>query len=558
MSVLPGAPSGQPALPAWVPDGPPTNFNPAAVTRRLDRERRRTERFERWNDIYIGVLGAVILMAYVLGLVQFLAQGLRDSAAAGIVRDGVAVVPANDAVSALLAIALLGVAGLLTSLGPVAVDRAQGLWWLSLPVDRGPMLSRQLRTRLAWVFAGGAAAWLPLGLSAGTAGPFGYTGPPVAELVAGCATLGLEFVVLALMAAGAQTARIRQGFARTLTVAGVLLVLAYAIDAVSRATGATDSPFAGIWSALPSAWPAAGGWLAPGILTVVVVVGWLLVRPRLDRIRTSDLLDAGGISGQAVNSVALLDVRSLARSFSRGPRRTSHVRDAWARLLPARFGGSPVAALLRAEALVLLRTGTVWTRLLASLALLAGTVTAHGGGSAVVLCVATALSGILAAQAAGAAASEAARVPGLDALLPLDSGTARRAHGLLPGLVLVLWGALAGALLGWATAGPEAPGDAALLVAIGALCGIGLAGGSMRMAYRPELDWESVLQRQVLGKGGGPVIRHAVHGMELVLIALVPLGVALLLAPVPVVLVAVAAGVGVGGWFAGTYRSEAP
>lgn len=556
MNVPTGDSGGSPALPAWVSAGPPTGFDPSTTTRRLRRERRRAERFERWNDIYIGVLGAGILLAYVLGLVQFLAQGLRASGTAGLVRPGVAVVPATDAGSALLAIALLGVGGLLTGLGPVAVDRAHGLWWFSLPVDRGPMLSRQLRIRLVWVFAGGVVAWLPLGLSAGTAGPFGYTGPPMAELVAGCATLGLEFVVLGLVAAAAQTARIRHGFARALMVAWVLLAVAYAIDAVSRAAGAARSPFSGLWPVLPSAWPAAGSWLAPAALVPVVVAGWLLVRPRLDRIRTSDLLDAGGISGQAGNSIALLDVRSLARSFSRGPRRTSHVRDAWARLLPARFGASPVAALLRAEALVLLRTGTVWVRLLVGLALLAGTVTAHGGGSAVVLCAATALAGILAAQAAGAAAAEAARVPGLDALLPLDSGTARRAHGLLPVVVLVPWGALAGTIMGWALAGPGAPGDWTLLVAIGALCGIGLAGGSLRMAYRPELDWESVLQRQVLGKAGGPLIGHAVHGMELMLIALVPLGVALLLAPVPAVLLAVAAGVGVAGWFAGTHRPQ--
>ena len=43
---------------------------------------------------------------------------------------------------------------------------------------------------------------------------------------------------------------------------------------------------------------------------------------------------------------------------------------------------------------------------------------------------------------------------------------------------------------------------------------------------------------------------------RLTLIALVPLGVALLLAPVPAVLVAVAAGVGVAGWFAGAYKPQ--
>lgn len=573
MNASPAGPDGGPSsrdgrgpdagsvLPAWVPAGPPSGFDPSAATRRLCRDRRRADRFERWGDIYVAVLGVLILLAYVLGLVQFLAQGLRTGGDGVLVRAEVAVVPAADAGSALLALALLGVAGLLARLGPVAVDRAQGMWWFSLPVDRGPLLARQLRHRLVWVFAGGAGAWLPLGLSAGTAGPFGYTGPPWAQLAAGCATLGLEFVLVGLLAAAAQSAGIRRGFSRGLGAAGVAVVLAFALDAVARALGAFDAGAAGflsstLWPVLPSAWPAQGSWLFPAAMLPVVLLGWLLLRPRLRRISTSDLLAAGGTSGQAGNSLALLDVRSLAGSFARGPRRSSHVHDLWARLLPPGRGGTAVGALLRAEALVLLRSGTVWARLLAGLALLAGTVTAHGGGTAVVLCVSTALAAVLAGQAAGAAAAEAARVPGLDALLPLDARTARRAHGLLPVIVLVPWGAGAGALLGWAVAGSGAPGDWALLVAIGALCGIGLAGGSLRMAYRPDLDWGSVLQRQVLGRAARPLIGHAVHGMELMLIAVVPWGLALLLTPVPAVLVAVAAGVGVAGWFAGTYRAE--
>ncbi|WP_372698562.1 DUF6297 family protein [Arthrobacter sp. JSM 101049] len=555
-SAPPPAAGGVPRLPGWVPAGPPTGFDPSRTTRRLRRDRRRGEQSERWSDIYVAVLGAAILLAYLLGLVQFLAQGLRDAGADGLVRPGIAVVPAADAGSALLTIALLGVAALLAGLGPVAADRAQGLWWFSLPVDRGPLLARQLRIRLAWACAVGAVAWLPLGLSTGTAGPYGYTGPPLAELAAGSASLGLEFVLLGLLAAGAQAAGLRRGFSRALGLLGVLVVLAYAVDAMARALGAARSPFSGLWPVLPAAWPAWGSWLVPAVLLPLVVVGWLLVRPQLSRIRTSDLLDAGGVSGQAGNSLALLDLRSLAGSFARGPRRTSHVRDLWSRLLPARFDGSPVGALLRAEALVLVRTGRVWGRLVTSLALLAGAVTAQGGGTAVVLCTAVAVAAILAGQAAGAAASEAARVPGLEALLPLDAGTARRAHGLLPAIVLVPWGGIAGAILGWAVAGPAAVGDWMVLVAIGAFCGIGVAGGSLRMAYRPELDWGSVLQRQVLGKAGGPLIRHAVHGMELMLIAVVPLGLAVLLAPVPGVLVAVAAGMGIAGWFAGSFRPQ--
>ncbi|WP_417234920.1 DUF6297 family protein [Arthrobacter sp.] len=556
MSASPAASGRGAALPAWAPAGPPTAFDPVATTRRLRRDRRRGERFERWGDIYVGVLGVAILLAYVLGLVQFLAQGLRDSGLTGLVRPDVAVVPGADAGSAVLAFALLGVGGLLTSLGPVAVDRAQGLWWLSLPVDRGPMLSRQLRHRLVWVFAAGVVAWLPLGLSAGTAGPFGYEGPPPGGLLAGCLTVGLEFVVLALLAAGAQTAGVRRGFSRLLGVAGVVLALAYAIDALCRAAGAVVSPLAAAWQVLPSAWPSTGSWLIPALLLPVVLLGWLLVRPRLGRIPASDLLDAGGISGQAGNSVALLDVGALARSFARGPRRSSHLRDVWARLLPPRFGRSPVAALLRAEALVLLRTGTVWARLLVGLALLAGTVTAHGGGTAVVLCGATALAGSWPRRPPGQQPRRRLVFPGWTPCCPWTRRPPGGRHGVLPVLVLVPWGAAAGAILGWAVAGPGSPGDWALLVAIGALCGIGLAGGALRLAYRPEVDWESVLQRQVLGKAAQPLIGHAVHGMELMLIALVPLGVALVLAPVPVVLVAVAAGVGAAGWFAGTHRRE--
>lgn len=554
MNTHPAVP-GQP-LPTWVPDGPPSDFDPVRATHRLRREHRWAERYDRWGDIYITIFGVVILLAFALGLVQLLAQGLREAAAESLVREDIVVVPEADAGSALLLLALLAVASLLSRMGPVAVDRAQGLWWFSLPVDRVPMLARQLRNRLGWVFIAGAVLWLPLGLSAGTASRYGYSGPPLGELAAGSVTLGAEFVLVGLLVAAGQVLHVRRVIGRGLRLLGVLLVLAYAVDAITRAAGTARFLAPGIWAGLPSAWPSTGSWSIPAILLLVSVLGWVVVRPLLGRIPTSELLEAGGISGQAGNSLALLDARSLVGSFARGPRRRTHVRDLWPRVMPVRFTGSPVRALLRAETLVLLRTGSVWGRLLISLALLAGTVTAHGGGTAVVLCVATAVAAALAGQAAGAAAAEAARVPGLDALLPIDAVTARRAHGLLPAIVLSVWGALAGTILGWALAGPGAPGHWILLAGIGALCGIGVAGGALRLAYRPELDWDAVMQRQMFGRGAGPLIGHAVHGLELMLICVVPLALAVLGASAPAVLLVAAAGVGVGGWFAGTYRRQ--
>ncbi|MDN6178263.1 MAG: DUF6297 family protein [Micrococcaceae bacterium] len=542
------------SLPAWVPGGPPSDFDPVAATHRLRRDRRRAQRPDRWSDFYITFFGAVILLAYLSGVVQFLAQGMRASAAGSLVREGIAVVPGADAGSALLLLALLGVASLLSRMGPVAVDRAQGLWWFSLPVDRVPMLARQLRNRLVWVFIVGAVLWLPLGLSAGTASYNGFSGPPLGELAAGSFTLGAEFVLVGLLVAAGQILHLRPMVGRGLRVLGGLIVLAYAVDAILRAAGTARLLTPGIWAGLPSAWPSTGNWAIPAALLLVALVGWAVVRPLLGRIPTSELLEAGGISGHAGNSLALLDARSLLGSFAHGPRRRSHVRDPWPRMSPARFTGAPVGALLRAEALVLLRTGPVWGRLVISLALLAGAVTARGGGTAVVLCVAIAVSATLAWQAAGVAAAEAARVPGLDALLPLDAKSARKAHGLLPAIVLSAWGALAGAILGWALVGPGAPGQWILLIGIGVFCGIGVAGGSLRLAYRPELDWDAVLQRQMFGRGALPLIGHAVHGPELMLIAVVPWALAVLGAAIPAVLLVLAVGLGVGAWFAGTYR----
>ncbi|MGP5164022.1 DUF6297 family protein [Arthrobacter rhombi] len=552
MSSHPAGPA--PSLPTWVPDGPPSGFDPVGATHRLRREHRWAERYDRWGDIYITVFGVVILLAFALGLVQFLAQGLREAAAESLVREGLAVVPGADAGSVLLLLALVAVASILSRMGPVAVDRAQGLWWFSLPVDRVPLLARQLRNRLGWIFIAGAVLWLPLGLSAGTASRNGYSGPPLDELAAGSLTLGAEFVVVGLLVAAGQVLHMRRVIGRGLRMLGVLIVLAYAVDAITRAAGTARFLTPGIWAGLPSAWPSTGSWAIPAILLLVAILGWMVVRPLLGRIPTSELLEAGGISGQAGNSLALLDARSLVGSFARGPRRRSHVRDLWPRVMPVRFTGSPVRALLRAEALVLLRSGAVAGRLLISLALLAGAVTAHGGGTAVVLGVAILVAAALAGQAAGAAAAEAARVPGLDSLLPLDAATTRRAHGLLPAIVLSVWGALAGTILGWALAGPGAPGQWILLAGIGALGGIGVAGGALRLAYRPELEWDAVLQRQMFGRGAGPLMGHAVHGLELMLIAVLPLLLAVLGAAAPAVLLVLAAGFGVGGWFAGTYR----
>lgn len=542
----------------------PVDFDPWIRVSAVEREAKRGTFRERASDAYLALLAVFMVVLFATGIAQAFTENFRAGIEGGLLSQGLGVVPTASAASALLILALLALLMLFSRLGPAAVDRAQGFWWLSLPVRRTPFLVRLLRQRLVLIGAIGFVLWIPLGIALQVPG---QALPAVVGILLGSLSLALLLIVLALLAAVAQfTGRARwiRGALGTGTLA---LLLLYGIDAWLH--GSRLPGLEGLWAVLPASWPAAaqgGVWWIPPVLALLVVGLFAYVGPRLERNTSRELMTRGASSAHAGAALAMLDTKALSSALEQAGAHTTRRQgariertrarggDGFSRLLPASLARGPHTALMRAESLVLLRTRSVWTSLAAGLLLpMAGTL-AIGGGQAVALCTLVLMGGFIAAKGAGAAAAQAADVPALDSIIPLDRGAIRRAHGMVAALLLVPYGVLLGGFLGWAV-GLD-PASVGLVAGIGALAGVGLAAGAVRLAYRPQLDWGMVMVLAQLNKATGPLVGHFVHGYDVMALALIPLLVGLFLAPVPLTLVMVAVVVSCIAWFTGTHVSE--
>lgn len=199
-------------------DNGPVDFDPWARNRVVEKRAKREDFCERMGDAYIGRLAAGIVFGYAAGLALAFFENLRGGPGSGVVRANVGVVPGQSAASALVMLGMLGALLLISKLGPTAVDRAQGFWWLSLPVARSGFLARLLRQRLVGTFLCGAFLWLPIGYGTvlGGLARGSFAGVP-----AGAATLGLLFVGLSLLAAWSQARQAAGRFRTALNAAAI-------------------------------------------------------------------------------------------------------------------------------------------------------------------------------------------------------------------------------------------------------------------------------------------------------------------------------------------------
>jgi hypothetical protein len=544
-------------------DNEPVDFDPWARNRVVEKRAKREDFWERMGDAYIALLAAAIVFGYAAGLALAFFDNLRGGAGSDIVRAGVGGVPGSSAASALVMLGMLGALLLISKLGPTAVDRAQGFWWLSLPVARTGFLARLLRQRLVSTFLYGAFLWLPIGYGTvlGGLAPGSFAG-----VLLGAATLGLLFVGLSLLAAWSQTRQAAGRFRAALDAAAIAVLLAYLLDVLLRITG--RGSLEPLWVWLPSSLPLlaqAGAWWVPAVLAVLCAGGFAALAGQLQRIPGRELISSGAASEHAGAALALLDDKALgsaldvagAREGQRARARRERIRargsDSFARMLPARWVRGPHAALVRAELLVLLRTPKTWRGMLAGWYVPAAGVFAVPGGQPLVLAVLVLVGSVLAARAASKAAAQAADVPSLDAIIPLGRVGVRQTHALVAALLLVPWGVCLAGFLGWAV-GIDAA-QIPVLLGLGALAGAGLAAGAVRMAFRPAIDWGSVMLMAAMGKAAGPMVRHFTYGYEVMAVSVVALVAGLLLVPIPPVLLLLGAVVAAAAWGVGTSTS---
>ena len=200
--------------------------------------------------------------------------------------------------------------------------------------------------------------------------------------------------------------------------------------------------------------------------------------------------------------------------------------------------------------MVLLRAPKVWRGMLAGWGIPAAGVFAVQGGQPLVLGTLVVVGSCVAAKAASTAAAQAADVPSLESIIPLGRSAMRQTHAAVAATLLVPWGIALAGFLGWAVSADAA--SLGTLLVLGALAGAGLAAGAVRLAYRPALDWGSVMLLAALGQATGPMIQHFAYGYDVMVVAVVALVAGLFLSPVPALLPVVASVVAAIAWGVGT------
>lgn len=483
-------------------------FRPDRWAAARERPRAREDRWERIGDLYLAVVSVLTLAALAFGLVAgttVLAGRPLHTAATG----RAALVGTEEVLLLLAAVVAGAVLRVSAVLGPVAVDRAQGFWWLSLPVPATPFLWRALMLRV--LAAGAAGALLGLVAAGGVAVVLSADGAPVAGTAVASAALvtGAWGLFLPSLAALAQATGRRRALRRVATV-GPLLALAVLVPGVPSPPVPTLAVEQVVLTLVSAGVVAA---LAAGCLA--------LARPRLDGIPPSELIAAGGAGAHAGAAMFLLDVRELAASLTdESPRSVRSRRRS--RLLRGTGPSGPGATAVRADLLVIARTRGMAARLVlaAGLVLLVGL--SEPGRSPVVLGLAVLACAVTAARAVRSAAEAVGDVQELARLLPLDHGTAWSVHTLAPAVLLVPWGAVVGLMVGLLAVAPTAA-PLWLPAAVGTCTGAGLAGAAVRLGTQPSMDWGAVMQGAHTGRALGPIVTGLLHGTDTALLAAVPL-----------------------------------
>ena len=147
-----------------------------------------------------------------------------------------------------------------------------------------------------------------------------------------------------------------------------------------------------------------------------------------------------------------------------------------------------------------------------------------------------AVAGLAAVPALGAVARRTTIVPGLDLLLPLPVSVVRLSRMALSAAALALWTAVLCAALVLLGAGDP------LLIALGALAGVGFGASAVRGAYRVQPGWTIPPKDTPFGPIPSAQAGSMIRGFDTTLLAMVPLLLGLFLGYVPGLLLLAQAG----------------
>lgn len=473
------------------PDGRDLARELVRFTRTSSRRhvRARTSAGDVFVDLYSTVLAGGCVLALVVSFVLALRDELvaRSRAGTGLVDERWQILPQEVLWVGLTYCALVAVLVTARRLGPVAVPRAEGVWWLPLPVDRTPMIRPAFLLRVLAVVAGAFVLYVPFSL-----------------LTADTRTSGTHLVAAGTFGMGAGIAvgraALRQAGSGRIRGADPLGLIGLVPLALLPFLAASPVP------------------LLITALGAAALVAHLSTR--VAAIPGVELVRGGAVSGHVGASVFLLDTNELTRALASDPRRAVAHRAAG---FYARAVRSPFLALVRADVVAFLRVQPppvgpfLWLLVCVVPVLVAPALPVP------LYLAVVAVAGCGVASWSGAVARRTAIVPDLDALLPLSPVRVRCSRMAMPALVTATWlGALTSVLTVLGAAGPA-------LILLGVVAGVGMGSGVVRAAFRPPTDWTMPLVDTPFGPVPGEQLGSLLRGVDTTVLAVMPLLLALYL-----------------------------
>ncbi len=465
----------------------------------------------RFVDVYSWGLGIgvslTIAASFVLALRNEIAN--RASTTGSIIGEQWLVLPERVLWTAVTFAALLVISNLARKLGPMSVNGAESSWWLTLPVDRRPMVLPPFLRKVALTGAGAALVHLPFSLvTAVDRAPLDHV---LASLTFGVAA-AIAVILAALQQLAVMGPRLLGprllGPRLGATIAAAVLLACAALPALSS-----------------SVWPTA--------LVAVAAVGLLaVVVPRTGQVRGDELVRGGAVAGHAGASLFMMDSNEVLRALGGTRKKVDGGRAASYYARPAQ---GPLRALIRADVVAFLRLNPPVTPPILWLAACIAILLVEGGLPEFAQLAVIVIAGCATASGLGSVARRTALVPELDAMLPLHQALVRTSRTLMPCVAMSVWMAALSSLLVLLGAANPA------LIGVGALAGVGMGAGTLRAATRTPPDWTAPPVETPFGPVPRAQLGSLMRGLDVTILAMVPLLVALYLGFVPMSVVAVQA-----------------
>ncbi|ABM09181.1 DUF6297 family protein [Paenarthrobacter aurescens] len=471
--------------------------------------RRSAKRYKRsrtsWGDLFVDAyswalgigVSLTVAASFVLALRNEIAQ--RASTANSIIRAQWLVLPEAVLWTSVTFAVLLVIGNLARKLGPMTVNGAESTWWLTLPVDRRPMVLPPFARKVALTAAGSGVIYLPF------------------SMVTAVDRAPMEHVFASLTFGAAGAIAVAMAGIQQLALLGPRLGKAIATAALLTCS---------VLPAMPSSpWPAA-------LVGVAAVALFAVVAPRAGHVKGDELVRGGAVAGHAGASLFMMDSNEVLRALGGNRRRVDGGRAASFYAQPAR---GPLWALIRADVVAFLRLNPPLTPPILWLAACNAILLVEGGLPEFAQLAVIVIAGCATASGLGSVARKTALVPELDALLPLHPALVRTSRTLMPCLAMAAWMAvLSGLLVLLGAANPW-------LIGVGALAGVGMGAGTLRAATRTPPDWTAPPVETPFGPVPRAQLGSLMRGLDVTVLAMVPLLLALYLGYVPASLVIIQA-----------------